>query len=72
MYKTISENLAGEGFVVIAPEWQTFEQAPKSAVVMQLVRDNISNLRSRQNVNQSVFGLTGFYAGGGYTTLFLP
>ena len=38
----------------------------------QLVRDSISFLREREDVNGEQLGLTGFCAGGRYTMLLLP
>jgi len=71
-YRALADNLAGEGYVVIAPEWLTFGRPTQDEVVGQLIRDCISNLRSRPDVNSSALGLTGHCAGGRYTMLFLP
>jgi carboxymethylenebutenolidase len=71
-YQDMVDRLAGEGFVVIAPEWQTFEEAPQDAVMEALVRDTVTYLGTRPDVNESSLGLTGFCAGGRYTMLFLP
>jgi carboxymethylenebutenolidase len=71
-YRTMSDELSGEGFVVLAVGWQTFERSPDDATVMQLVEDSIAFLRERDDVNKELIGLTGFCAGGRYTMLFLP
>lgn len=71
-YKTMVDQLAGEGFVVLAVGWQTFEQSPADAVVNQLVQDSIAFLSARADVNPDLIGLTGFCAGGRYTMLLLP
>ncbi|TAJ44307.1 dienelactone hydrolase family protein [Methanofollis fontis] len=71
-YREMTDRFAGEGFVVIAPEWQTFEQSPSDDVVEQLVRDSVAYLGTRTDVDTERLGLTGFCAGGRYTMLFLP
>jgi carboxymethylenebutenolidase len=71
-YKVMIDNLASEGFVVIAPEWQTFNRSPRDEVVGQLINDSVAYLKTRNDVNSSSLGLTGFCAGGRYTMLFLP
>lgn len=71
-YKVMIDELASEGFVVIAPEWQTFNKTPRDEVVGQLINDSIAYLKTRNEVNSSSLGLTGFCAGGRYTMLFLP
>lgn len=71
-YLEMVDRFAGEGFVVIAPGWQTFEQAPQDAVVEGLIRDTVAYLETRSDVNRNSLGLTGFCAGGRYTMLFLP
>ncbi|KLK87215.1 dienelactone hydrolase [Methanoculleus sediminis] len=71
-YRVMADRLATEGFVVIAPEWQTFEEAPEDNVTEALVRDTVAYLGTRPEVNSSSIGLTGFCAGGRYTMLFLP
>ncbi|MDV2482204.1 dienelactone hydrolase family protein [Methanoculleus sp. Wushi-C6] len=71
-YQALVDRLAGEGYVVIAPEWQTFEEAPDDEVMEGLVRDTVAYLDTRPEVNESSLGLTGFCAGGRYTMLFLP
>ncbi len=71
-YKTMVNNFASEGFVIIAPEWQTFNKSPRDEVVGQLIKDSVSYLKTRTEVNPDKMGLTGFCAGGRYTMLFLP
>jgi carboxymethylenebutenolidase len=71
-YKSLIDKLAAEGFVVIAPEWQTFNGTPKDEVVDQLITDTVAYLKTRNDVDSKRLGLTGFCAGGRYTMLFLP
>src|SRR5512147_1074842 len=68
-YKTLIDKMAREGFVVIAPEWQTFTQTPRDEVVKQLVSDSIAYIQNRTDVNSTKLGLTGFCAGGRFTML---
>ena len=71
-YQVMADRLATEGFVVIAPEWQTYARSPQDNVTEALVRDTVAYLETRPEVNESSIGLTGFCAGGRYTMLFLP
>lgn len=71
-YRTMVDNLAAQGFVVLAVGWQTFEQSPADSVVEQLLRDSAAYLTARNDVDSERLGLTGFCAGGRYTMLFLP
>ncbi len=71
-YRTMVDNLASEGFVVLAVGWQTFEQSPADDVVSQLLLDSVAFLSARDDVDPERLGLTGFCAGGRYTMLFLP
>ncbi len=71
-YIELIDRLASEGYVVVAPEWQTFETSPHDAVVEQLIRDSIDYLGERPDVDTNLLGLTGFCAGGRYTMLLLP
>jgi carboxymethylenebutenolidase len=71
-YRTMADQFAAQGFVVLAVGWQTFEQSPSDATVEQLVRDSVDYLRQRADVDGERLGLTGFCAGGRYTMLFLP
>ncbi len=71
-YETMVGRLAGEGFVVLALKWQTFERTPPDATTEQLLRDAIAFLRLRSDVDGAKLGITGFCIGGRYTMLFLP
>lgn len=71
-YRTMVDNFAAEGFVVLAVGWQTFEQSPADDVVQQLLLDSVAFLSARDDVDAERLGLTGFCAGGRYTMLFLP
>ncbi|HII07336.1 MAG TPA: dienelactone hydrolase family protein [Methanotrichaceae archaeon] len=71
-YLDLADELASQGYVVIAPEWQTFERTPKDGVVEGLVRNSADYLKGREDVDGKRLGLTGFCAGGRYTMLFLP
>jgi carboxymethylenebutenolidase len=71
-YRDMVDRFASEGFVVIAPGWQTFEQSPRDEVVGALITDSVSYLKTRDDVDPEHLGLTGFCAGGRYTMLFLP
>lgn len=71
-YKTMADKLASEGFVVLAPEWQTFNRTPSDIVVKQIVSDSAAYLQTRAEVDADSLGLTGFCAGGRYTMLLLP
>ncbi|MCZ7542920.1 MAG: dienelactone hydrolase family protein [Anaerolineae bacterium] len=71
-YRTMTDAVAAEGFVVLAVGWQTFERSPSDATVTQLVQDSIAFLGARDDVDAERLGLTGFCAGGRYTMLLLP
>jgi carboxymethylenebutenolidase len=71
-YRTMTDQLAAEGFVVLAVGWQTFERDPNDATMIQLVQGSIVFLKTRADVDGARLGLTGFCAGGRYTMLFLP
>ncbi len=71
-YKDMVDEFASEGFVVLAVGWQTFEKRPTDEVMAALMKDSIALLRSRDDVDGTKIGLTGFCAGGRYTMLFLP
>lgn len=71
-YRTMTDRLAAEGFVVLAVGWQTFERSPADATVAQLVQDSVDFLSARDDVDADRLGLTGFCAGGRYTMLLLP
>ena len=70
-YRNLTDMLASEGYVTLSPAWQTFEQSPTDETVERLLRDSVTYVRSRPDVNGNI-GLTGFCAGGRYTMLFLP
>lgn len=71
-YREMTDAFAAEGFVVLAIGWQTFERSPSDALVEQLMRDSITFLSARNDVDPMKVGLTGFCAGGRYTMLFMP
>jgi carboxymethylenebutenolidase len=71
-YKDMADAMAGEGFVVIAPEWQTYNQRAGDPEVEPVIWSSIAVLTGRQDVDTGKLGLTGFCAGGRYTMLFLP
>jgi carboxymethylenebutenolidase len=71
-YKTMVDQLAAEGFVVLALGWQSIEREPADATVQQLVEDGAAFLSAREDVDPARLGLTGFCAGGRYTMLLLP
>jgi carboxymethylenebutenolidase len=71
-YRNMTDDFAREGYVVISPEWQTFNKTPTDEVVGGLIKDSVAYLRTRTDVDTSRLGLTGFCAGGRYTMLFLP
>jgi carboxymethylenebutenolidase len=70
-YRTMTDEFAAQGFVVLAVGWQTFEEQPSDDTVRQLLLDGVAVLQAREDVSESI-GLTGFCAGGRYTMLFLP
>lgn len=71
VYRNLTDRLASEGYVVLSPQWQIFEQRPMDETIDRLLRDSVAYLRTRPDVNGNI-GLTGFCAGGRYTMLFLP
>jgi carboxymethylenebutenolidase len=71
-YRTMADRFAAEGYVVIAPQWQTFTRTPPDEVLEGIVRDSITYLQGRSEVNTDLLGLTGFCAGGRYTMLLAP
>ncbi len=71
-YRTLSDRLAEEGYVVLALGWQTFERTPPQDTVRGLIEDGIAFLSARSDVDPDRMGLTGFCIGGYYTMLFLP
>ena len=71
-YQTMVDRTAKDGFVVVAPFWQTYSASPSDAEVEALIRNSIAYLETRDDVDSERLGLTGFCAGGRYTMLFLP
>jgi len=71
-YKEMCNRIAGDGFVVIAPEWQTFSQRAGDPEVEAIIRSSVTTLQSRTDVDSTNLSLTGFCAGGRFTMLFLP
>lgn len=71
-YRTMSDQMAEQGFVTLALGWQTFERNASDAVVKQLVEDSVKFLSERKDVDTKRLGLTGFCAGGRFTMLYLP
>lgn len=71
-YRTMCDEIAGDGFVVIAPEWQTYGQGPGDTEVGDVIRSAVAFLGNRSDVDTGRLGLTGFCAGGRYTMLFMP
>jgi carboxymethylenebutenolidase len=71
-YETLADRFAREGYVVIAPQWQTFNKTPSDETIGRLIEDCSAFLKERSYVDSGTLGLTGFCAGGRYTMLFLP
>jgi carboxymethylenebutenolidase len=71
-YRTMTDQFAAQGFVVLAIGWQTFEESPMDATMDQILRDSVAFLSEREDVDPERLGLTGFCAGGRYTMLFTP
>jgi len=71
-YLTMVDRFAEQGYVVIAPRWQTFNASPPDEDVGSLIAAGVAYLKSRPDVDPARIGLTGFCAGGRYTELFLP
>jgi len=71
-YRNITDNLAKEGYIVLSPEWQTFNKTPGDEVMESLLKDSVAYLKTKPDVDANRLGLTGFCAGGRYTMLFLP
>ena len=69
-YETLADQFAKEGYVVIAPQWQTFNKTPSDETVGQLIEDCSGFLKERADVDGKTLGLTGFCAGGRYTCSF--
>ena len=71
-YQEMVDRMAADGYVVVAPQWQTYARSPTDAEVEALTRESITYLGGREDVDPEKLGLTGFCAGGRYTMLFLP
>ncbi len=71
-YQAMVDKMAADGYVVIAPFWQTYSNSPSDAEVKALVTKSVNYLQKRPDVDSEKLGLTGFCAGGRYTMLFLP
>lgn len=71
-YKTMVDQLASEGFVVLAIGWQTFAEDPGDDTMKTVIEDSVAFLTAREDVDAERIGLTGFCAGGRYTMLLLP
>jgi carboxymethylenebutenolidase len=71
-YKTLSDRLASDGYVVLAPEWQVFNRQAGDSEVGEIINSSLGYLSAQNSVDSSRIGLTGFCAGGRYTMLFLP
>ena len=71
-YRDMVDRMASDGFVVIAPQWQTFNKSPPDGDVAALIRSSLAYISTRPEADTGRAGLTGFCAGGRYTMLFLP
>ncbi|MDD1664849.1 MAG: dienelactone hydrolase family protein [Methanomicrobiales archaeon] len=71
-YRDMVQQMARDGFVVIAPEWQTYVRQPPDNDVAAVIRGSLAHLSSRSEADMNRVGLTGFCAGGRYTMLYLP
>jgi carboxymethylenebutenolidase len=71
-YLILVDLFAAKGYVVIAPQWQTFNKSPGDNEVKILIESATGYLKTRADVDTQHLGLTGFCAGGRYTMLFLP
>jgi len=71
-YREMADRMAGDGFVVIAPAWQTYTQRAGDPEVEAVIRSSVATLQKRPDVENTRLGLTGFCAGGRFTMLFLP
>ena len=71
-YRDMVEQMASDGFVVLAPQWQTYGASPPDSDVAAIIRASFAYLSSRPEADMTRAGLTGFCAGGRYTMLFLP
>jgi carboxymethylenebutenolidase len=71
-YRDMVRRMATDGFVVIAPEWQTYVRQAPDSDVEAVIRSSLAYLSTRSEADMTRVGLTGFCAGGRYTMLFLP
>jgi carboxymethylenebutenolidase len=71
-YRDMVVQMASDGFVVIAPEWQTYGASPPDSDVGAIIKSALATLASRPEADMTRAGLTGFCAGGRFTMLFLP
>lgn len=71
-YRDMVQQMAADGFVVIAPEWQTYVRSAPDSDVEAVIRSSLASLSTRSEADMNRVGLTGFCAGGRYTMLFLP
>jgi carboxymethylenebutenolidase len=71
-YRDMADRMAADGFVVIAPEWQTYNRSPPDSDTRAVIESDLAYLGTRPEADVSRVGLTGFCAGGRYTMLFLP
>jgi carboxymethylenebutenolidase len=71
-YRDMVQKMASDGFVVLAPEWQTYVRQAPDSDVEAVIRGSLAYLSSRPESDMNRVGLTGFCAGGRYTMLFLP
>ncbi|TAH64273.1 MAG: dienelactone hydrolase family protein, partial [Methanosarcina mazei] len=49
-YQDMADRLAADGFVVVAPQWQTYSRSPSDSGVEALVRSSINYLKNRDDV----------------------
>jgi carboxymethylenebutenolidase len=71
-YREMCDRIAGDGFVVIAPEWQTYAQRAGDDEIGAVLLSYVDVMRNRSDVDSTRLGLTRFYAGGRHTMPFLP
>ncbi len=61
-------DIAKEGYVVLSPQWQTFNKTPADEVMKGLIKESVSYLKTKPDVDANRLGLTGFCAGGRYVS----
>ena len=69
---TLVDMFASEGYVVIAPQWQTFNKSPDDEEVQALVVSGLSYLKARPDVDAQHLGLTGSAPEGGIRCFSCP